>query len=69
MLNVNDVVQFVESHKWIGCFGFVSEVMPYKIRVGVPVPLKGIAYIHCKETDVEVIGKAVLVLKEEPNND
>jgi hypothetical protein len=69
MLKVNDVVQFIESHKWIGCFGFVAEVKPSKIMVGVPVPERGIAYVYCKETDVEVIGEAVLITKEESNND
>lgn len=22
----NDVVQFVENHKWVGCFGIISEI-------------------------------------------
>ena len=65
MINVNDVVQFIESHKWVGCLGIVDEVKPGKIMVGVPVPGSGIAYIYCTESDVEKIGEAVMVSKTE----
>lgn len=61
MIKVNDVVQFVETHKWMGCFGFVEEIKSGRIMVGVPIPEKGIAYIYCKENDIEVVGKSALV--------
>ena len=65
----NDVVQFNENHKWCGCFGFVREVKNYMIMVGVPIPQQGTAYIYCSPDDVEFIGNAVLVPKDEEEND
>lgn len=64
MMVKNNVVQFNENHKWCGCFGFIEEVRPGRIMVGVPVPEKGIAYIFAKESELEVIGNAVLCIKE-----
>lgn len=73
----NDVVQFIENHKWESCFGIISEVREsisdmigyendYKYLIGVPVPYSGIAYIYSMESDheFEYIGKAVIGLLE-----
>lgn len=59
----NSVVQFNENHKWCGCIGIVNEVKSDidRYMVGVPVPLKGIAYIYCKAKDLEYIGEAAFV--------
>lgn len=65
----NDVVQFNENHKWCGCFGFVREVKNYRIMVGVPIPERGTAFVFAQESDLEVIGPAVLVYKEDEDED
>ena len=66
-MTVNDVVQFTENHKWCGCFGVITEdkrerdVRRYMI--GVPIPQQGTAYIFDDGSNIEYIGKAVLVEK------
>ena len=71
-MKVGDVVQFNENHKWCGCLGIIREVKDCKengvrYMVGVPVPMKGTAFIFVmdNENSIEYIGKAVLVLKDE----
>ena len=72
MIKKNDVVQFNENHKWCGCLGIIREVKDCKengIRymIGVTVPLQGTAFVYVMENEqaIELIGKAVLVLKDE----
>lgn len=64
-----DVVQFNENHKWCGCLGIIDEVRPTKTgnryMVAMPIPEKGTAYIFALEQDLERIGRAVMVPKEE----
>ena len=64
----NDVVQFNENHKWCGCLGIISEVKKVgddiRYMVGVPIPESGIAYVFVGERDIEFIGEAVLIAKE-----
>ena len=66
-----DVVQFNENSDWCGALGIISEVKVLKddIRymVGVPIPQQGTAFIFVMDSDdeIEFIGKANLVLKEE----
>ena len=50
------VVQFNESHKWCGSFGFINEIKGERIMVGVPIPQKGTAYIFCKRNEFDIIG-------------
>lgn len=63
---VNDVVQFNESHEWVGCLGIIAEVKDrggdYRYLVGVPVPKNGVVYIFSNENsnELEFIGRAVL---------
>lgn len=59
---MQEVVQFNESHKWCGCFGFVEEEKPERLMVGVPVPQEGTAYIFCTRDEVDHIGNTNLVL-------
>ena len=65
MIRVNDVVQFTENHKWVGCLGIVNEVKDCGDRkrymVGVLAPMQGTAYIFDDGSNIERIGKAVLV--------
>ena len=68
-MKINDVVQFTEEHKWVGCFGFINEDKgcehPRRYMIGVPVPEKGVAYIFDDGKHIEKIGEAVLVMEGE----
>ena len=61
MIKENSVVQFKESHNWCGSFGIVEKVEYSSYLVGVPIPMKGIAYIRANDEDIEYIGKAAIV--------
>lgn len=71
MFHENNVVQFTENHKWCGCLGIIREAKEcgddVKYLIGVPVPLKGIAFIFSMESEneFEYIGKAIMVIGEE----
>ena len=69
MIAKNDVVQFTEKHKWRGCLGIVEEVKKMnhlkKYTIGVPIPLQGTAYIFDDGTNIERVGKAILVQEDE----
>lgn len=43
-----DLVVFNENHKWFPCIGYIREIKPNKIMVGVPIPEQGTRYIFCK---------------------
>lgn len=66
-----DVVQFNENSDWCGALGIIREVKVLKddIRymVGVPIPQQGTAFIFVMDSndEIEFIGKANLVLKED----
>ena len=64
------VVQFNESHKWCGSFGFINEIKGERIMVGVPIPQQGTAYIFVMENEnaIEYIGKAIFIVKESEAN-
>ena len=70
-MNKGDVIQFNENHKWCGTLGIIREVKVLKddIRymVGVAIPKQGTAFIFVMDSDdeIEFIGKANLVLKED----
>lgn len=66
-MQVGDVVQFIENHKWCGALGIITEIKDCKengIRymIGVPVPMQGTAYIFSmdKDNEIEYVGRAVL---------
>lgn len=69
MFKINDVVQFNENHKWRGSLGIVREVKvcgdDIRYMVGVPIPQQGTAFIYVMGTEnaIELIGKAVLTMK------
>ena len=66
-MTVNDVVQFTENHKWCGCFGVITEDKKEgdvrRYMIGVQIPQQGTAYIFDDGSNIEYIGKAVLVEK------
>ena len=70
-MNKGDVVQFNENHKWCGTLGIIQEVKQcyegIRYMVGVPMPQQGTAFIFVMDSDdeIEFIGKANLVLKED----
>jgi len=69
-MQVNDVVQFTENHKWCGCLEIVTEEKhcgdDIRYMVGVPIPEQGTAYIFTMKSknEIEHIGKAVLIAVE-----
>ena len=77
MIKKNDVVQFTENHKWVGCFGYVTEVKflngmaRYTIGVPMPIdgPMKGAAYIFDDGSGIEKVGTAVLVPADEVDHE
>ena len=77
-MNIGNVVQFNENHKWRGCFGIINEkkeihndelqgegINDIRYMVGVPIPQGGTAYIFVLQSEfaIELIGKAVMVPK------
>lgn len=67
-MEINDVIQFNENHKWCGCLGIITEIKDCKengIRymVGLPTP-EGTAYIFVMSTEnaIEKIGQAKLIV-------
>lgn len=69
-VQLGDVVQFNEKHKWCGALGIITEIKDCKqngIRymIGVPVPQQGTAYIFSmdNEQEIEYVGRAVLTPK------
>lgn len=69
MISKNDVVQFNEKHKWVGCLGIVVEVKseghPRRYMIGVPVPMRGTAYVFDDGSGIERIGEAVLIERDD----
>ena len=70
-LQIGDVVQFNEKHKWCGCLGFINDRKEcgndVRYMIGVPVPQQGTAYIFSMRSakEVEYIGNAIFVPKED----
>ena len=68
MIEKDDVVQFTEKHKWCGCLGIVTEDKgfdhPRRYMISVPIPEQGVACIFDDGSNIEQIGKAVLVEAE-----
>ena len=64
----NDIVQFIEKHKWCGCLGIITEVKiiheGIRYMIGVPIPQQGTAFIYATDDEVEIVGRAVMVLKD-----
>jgi len=63
MIQIGDVVQFNEKHKWTGVLGIAEEIKQERIMVGVPIPQKGTAYIYCKKENIERVGEAIFIAK------
>lgn len=66
-MEVGQVVQFNERHKWTGSLGIITKKVILKdgIRymVAVPIPQRGTAYIFVMDSEnaIEKIGKAILI--------
>ena len=70
--DINDTVQFVENHKWCGCYGTIKEIKncggDIRYLIGVPIPTNDdspcpISYILSMESEksFERIGRAILI--------
>lgn len=70
-MQINDVIQFNENHKWCGCFGYIREVKKCnedtRYMVAVQSPKKGTTFIYVMDNEnaLDLIGKTNLVLKDE----
>lgn len=77
-MNVGDVVQFNENHKWCGSLGIITEKREFhndklqcdgnndfRYMVAVPSPMQGSAYIFVCQSEfaIERIGEARLVIE------
>ena len=75
-MDLGDVVQFNENHKWRGCLGIIDEKKEIhneefqgegkndiRYMIGVPMPQQGTAFIFVLQSEfaIEKIGQAVLV--------
>lgn len=76
MFNKNDVVQFNESHKWCGTFGYISEIKDcgengIRYMIAVPISQQGTAFIFsmAKDQEFDYIGHTNLVLKDGDGDD
>lgn len=67
-MKVNDVVQFIENHKWCGCLGIIEEDKgeghPRRYLIGISIPDSGTAFIYDDGSSIERIGKAVMIRNE-----
>lgn len=76
-MQVGDVIQFNENHKWCGSLGIITEMKScysdrtpggdIRFQIGVPIPMEGTAFIYvmASEFAIEYVGRAVMTLKEE----
>lgn len=71
-IEVGDVIQFNENHKWTGCLGIVTEKKDcgdngIRFMVGVPVPQQGTAYIFVMNNEfaIEKIGESRFMAQKE----
>lgn len=71
-MEINDVVQFNENHKWCGSLGIINEIKDcgdngIRYMVGVPMPQQGTAFVFVMDNEkaIEYVGRAIMVLKEE----
>ena len=71
-MQVNDVIQFNENHKWCGSLGIISEIKDcgangIRYMVGVPMPMQGTAFIFVMENEnaIEYVGRAIMTLPKE----
>lgn len=66
-----DVIQFNKNHEWCGSLGIIYDIKQIsegiRYTVGVPIPLKGTAYIFVMdhENTIELIGIAKLISERE----
>ena len=74
--SINQVVQFIETHKWCGSLGIITEIKDcgddYRYLIGIPVPQQGTVFIFSMESDndFEYVGNAVLtVANDDGEND
>lgn len=74
-MQLNDVIQFNENHKWRGSLGIIGEVKicgdDVRYMIGVPIPQQGTAFIYVMESEkaIEYIGKALLTMKNGDDNE
>ncbi len=65
-----EVMQFNESHKWCGCFGYIHGVRKGgTYLIAIPSPEKGVAFIIAERKEFDIVGATDLILKEDDDNE
>lgn len=74
-MQVGDVVQFNENHKWRGSLGIITNIKDCKengirYQVGLPIPQEGTAFIFVMDNEnaIEYVGKALLTMRSEEDD-
>lgn len=74
-MQVGDVVQFNENHKWRGSLGIITNIKDCKqngirYQVGLPIPQEGTAFIFVMDNEnaIEYVGKAILIMRSEEDD-
>lgn len=66
LIKTGDVIQANElAGEWAGCTCIVSEVKSFGVQAYLHIPFKGNAFIRLAWEQIEYIGKAKLVQRED----
>lgn len=66
MIKEGSIVQANENAgEWCGCLLIVDEVKSWGVQAGMKIPNNGTAYIRLTFDQVEYIGEAILVPRDE----
>lgn len=61
-----EVIQFNESHKWCGSFGYIHRVRKGgTYMIAVPLPEQGTAFIIAERNEFDVVGATDLILGDD----
>ena len=66
-----EVIQFNESHKQCGSFGYIHRVRKGgSYLIALPLPEQGTAFIFAKRNEFDIVGVTDLILKgDDDEND
>lgn len=59
-INIDDIVQLTETHKWRGALVQVTEIKSFGIQGFIFMPGYGDAFIRAKHDEFEVVGRAII---------
>ena len=59
-INIDDIVQLTETHKWRGALVQVTEIKSFGIQGFIFMPGYGDAFIRAKHDAFEVVGRTII---------